>query len=113
MRIQTVTEKLIREMSEKIVHEVNPCKVVLFGSHARGTAGPDSDLDFLVIENGPFDIQHSRRAEIDKLSNVLFDYFVPIDFLVFTPQEIEKWENVKNHVIFHALREGKTLYESH
>jgi hypothetical protein len=42
----------------------------------------------------------------------MFDYFIPIDFLVFTPQEIDEWKDVKNHVIAHALREGRTLYES-
>ena len=50
-------------MTEKIVREINPRKVVLFGPHARGTARPVSDLDFLIIENGPFNAQRRRRAE--------------------------------------------------
>ena len=107
-----VTEKLLQEMTDLIVREIQPRKIILFGSHARGTARPDSDLDFLVVEDGPFDVQRSRRAEITRLGNILFDYFIPIDFLVFTPQEIDKWKNAKNHVIAHALREGRMLYES-
>jgi hypothetical protein len=47
-----------------------------------------------------------------RLWEALFDFFIPIDFLVFTPQEIEKWKDSKNHVIAHALREGRKLYES-
>lgn len=108
-----VTEKLLQEMINLIAREAKPRKIILFGSHARGTARADSDLDFLIIEDGPFDAQRSRRGEITRLSNILFDYFIPMDFLVFTPQEIDKWKDVKNHVIAHALREGRTLYESH
>jgi predicted nucleotidyltransferase len=108
-----VTEELLKEMTDLIVRDVNPLKIILFGSHARGTARADSDLDFLIVEDGPFDAQRSRRGEITRLSNVLFDYFIPMDFLVFTPQEIDKWKDAKNHVIAHALREGRTLYESH
>jgi predicted nucleotidyltransferase len=108
-----VTEKLLQEMTALIVREANPLKIILFGSHARGTARADSDLDFLIVEDGPFDAQRSRRGEITRLSNILFDYFIPMDFLVFTPQEIDKWKDAKNHVIAHALREGRTLYEAH
>lgn len=108
-----VTEELLKEMTDLIVRDVNPLKIILFGSHARGTARADSDLDFLIVEDGPFDAKRSRRGEITRLSNVLFDYFIPMDFLVFTPQEIDKWKDAKNHVIAHALREGRTLYESH
>lgn len=107
-----VTEQLLQEMTELLVRAAKPRKIILFGSHARGTAKADSDLDFLIVEDGPFDAQRSRRGEITRLSNILFDYFIPIDFLVFTSQEIEKWKEVKNHVIAHALREGRTLYES-
>jgi len=49
-----VTKELLKEMTAIIVREVNPCKIILFGSHARGTARRDSDLDFLVVEDGPF-----------------------------------------------------------
>jgi len=40
-----------------------PARIVLFGSHARGDAGPDSDLDFLVIEHDVPD----RHAEMVRL----------------------------------------------
>lgn len=108
-----VTEELLQELTDIIVREVKPRMIILFGSHARGTARSDSDLDFLVVEDGPFDAQRSRRGEMTRLGNVMFDYFIPMDFLVFTPQEIDKWKNAKNHVIAHALKEGRTLYESH
>jgi predicted nucleotidyltransferase len=50
MQPQPITKELLQEITEKIVREINPRKVVLSGSHARGTARHDSDLDFLNIE---------------------------------------------------------------
>ncbi len=111
MQNQPVTEELLREMTAKIVREVNPRKVVLFGSHARGTARPDSDLDFLVIEDGPFNAQRSRRAEMARLWMLFPDVRVPIDFLVYSSEEVAKWEASKNHVIHHAISDGRVLYE--
>lgn len=106
-----VTDDLLKEMTDAIVREVNPRKVVLFGSHARGTARLDSDLDFLVVEDGPFDAQRSRRAEMTRLWKLLRNYAVAKDFLVYAPDEIARWEHVSSHVICHAMREGRVLYE--
>jgi len=108
-----VTDELLQEMTDIIVREVSPRKVILFGSHARGDARPDSDLDFLVVEDGPFNARRSRRAEMTRMWKVLFDYPVPMDFLIFTPEEIEKWQTSQNHVIAQAMKDGKVLYESH
>jgi predicted nucleotidyltransferase len=108
-----VTDELLKEMTDTIVREVNPRQIILFGSYARGDARPDSDLDFLVVEDGPFDAQRSRRAAMTRLCDIMFDYYIPIDFLIFTPEEMEKWKDAKNHVVAHALSEGRILYESH
>ena len=111
MKYLIITDELLKEMTNMIVNEVNPRKVVLFGSHARGTARPDSDLDFLVVEDGPFNAQHSRRAEMARLWKLLGDYFIAKDFLIYSPEEIAKWEGVETHVVHHAMKEGKVLYE--
>ena len=108
-----VTDQLLQDISDKIVAAVHPKMIILFGSYARGTAGPDSDLDFIVVEDGPFGPERSRRAEMVKLWRLLRDIRVPKDFLVFTPEEIEKWRDSPNHVVAHALREGRVMYERH
>lgn len=59
--MQQVTPELIAQMAAAIVREVDPEAVVLFGSHARGQAGPDSDVDLLVVEAEPFGAE--RPAE--------------------------------------------------
>lgn len=112
MQNQPVTETVLQEMTDLLVREAKPRKILLFGSYARGTARANSDLDFLVVKDGPFNAQRSRRAEMTRMRSILGDYFIPMDFLVFTPQEIEEWKDVRNHVVSHALREGRILYES-
>lgn len=44
-----IAQTAIRQMTNRIAKRFKPDKIVLFGSHARGTAGPDSDVDLLVI----------------------------------------------------------------
>jgi predicted nucleotidyltransferase len=111
MQNQPVTEELLKEMTEKIVREVNPRKVVLFGSYAHGTPRPDSDLDFLIVEDGPFNAQRSRRAEMTRLWMLFPDLRIPIDFLVYSSEEVANWQDSKNHVIHHAMIDGRILYE--
>ena len=108
-----ITDQLIQEMTNLIVAGVNPQKIVLFGSYARGDARPGSDLDFLVIEDGPFGPGRAREDEMARLWDILFDYEVPLDFLVYSPSEVEKWQSSPNHVVAHALKDGRVLYERH
>ncbi len=107
-----VTDKLLRDMTDLIVKECAPQKVILFGSHARGTAGDNSDLDFMIIENFT-KVGKSREETLSDLCQLLFDYDLPIDLLLYSPEEVTKWSKAKNHVVAHALREGKVLYERH
>lgn len=49
MKPQLTREEAISEITRRLVEAGNPVRVYLFGSAARGEAGPDSDLDFLVV----------------------------------------------------------------
>jgi predicted nucleotidyltransferase len=55
-----LTDK-IPEITRRIVETSHPEKIILFGSYARGTSGPDSDLDLLVIVPN---VEHTRREGI-------------------------------------------------
>jgi len=107
-----VTDNLIHSMTDIIVRECHPEKVVLFGSYARGTANPDSDLDFMIIKNTQ-QTGKSREKALEALWQVFFSYDLPIDFLIYSPEEIKKWKDAPNHIVAHALNEGKVLYERH
>lgn len=106
------TNELIQEMADVVVREVKPEAVILFGSHATGNAGPDSDVDLLVVETTPFGYGKDRRAEMTRLWQALSGFAVAKDILVYSRDEVERWRGARNHVIARALREGRILHGS-
>ena len=106
-----VTEEVLQEMVHAIVREVNPERIYLFGSHARGEAGRHSDVDLLVVEREPFGPQRSRWPELVRLLNLSARLRIPTDFLVYSRDEVEQWQDCRNHIIAEALAEGRLLYE--
>lgn len=106
-----VTEKLLQRMAQAIVDEVDPEQVILFGSHARGDAREDSDVDLIVIEAEPFGKGRSQRSEITRVRNAVKNFDISKDILVFSLEDVEYWRDSLNNVLARALREGKVLYE--
>ena len=105
--MEAVTERLLAEVVRRIVETVHPDQIILFGSRARGDADPGSDLDLLVIQES--DEPRYRRSIpiLGALSRIM----VPMDILVYTPQEVQDWSQVRQAFVTTALREGKVLYE--
>lgn len=104
---------LIDNMVKTIVQEINPKQVYLFGPVARGEVHADSDIDLLIAESEPFDDKRSRREELKRIRHALFSYSAPKDILVYSRDEVRKWQNSINHIIGRCLREGRLLYERH
>ncbi|MBT3605561.1 MAG: nucleotidyltransferase domain-containing protein [Candidatus Latescibacteria bacterium] len=100
-------ETAIREITDRIVAQFDPLKVILFGSHARGTATPDSDVDILVVK----EIHGSKRKERIAIGVALHDIHVPKDILVASPEDVVKFGNTVGTVLYPAFQEGKVLYE--
>lgn len=112
MAVVETTDALIQEMVRVAATECTPEAIILFGSHATGNAGPESDIDLLVVKSQPFDRGDERRQEMVRLWRALAQFPVPKDILVYSRDEVEKWRNSRNHVIARALREGRILYGS-
>ena len=93
-------------MVSRIVDLFDPERVILFGSHARGDARPDSDIDLLVVM--PFD--GSRREKAIEIGVALDDILVPKDIIVVTPQSFERRKNVVGTIEWPAAHEGKLLH---
>jgi len=113
MNVVSLSEQLIEGMVQAIVAEVGPRRIYLFGSFARGTPTADSDIDLLIVEDQRFGPDCNRWSELKRIRRVLRPFRVPKDVLVYSRDEFEKWEDSTHHVIAHAIREGKLIYERH
>ena len=103
---ESVQEK-IDDLVRRIVERFQPEKIILFGSHARGTAGQDSDADILVV----MPVKGSKRKKATEMDVALIGLDLPVDLIVVTPEELERNKNQIGTIVYPALREGKVLYE--
>jgi len=106
-----ITPKDYSRIVAEILREVEPEKVILFGSRARGDGKPSSDLDLLIIEKDKFLGGRNRWKETIKIRKALKDFRIPKDILVFSEDEVEYWKDSLNHIIPTCLKEGIILYE--
>jgi uncharacterized protein len=106
-----VNDRIIKEMADTIVHEIQPRQIILFGSRARGEAHSDSDIDLLVVVDQDFGPDHVRRNEMARIRKAISGYRIPKDILVYSYSELKKWEKSLNHIVGRSLREGRVLYE--
>jgi predicted nucleotidyltransferase len=91
----------------RLTSAIQPQKIILFGSRAQGAARLDSDIDLLVI----VDSDQPRYRRASALYGLLSDIVVPMDILVYTPQEVAEWSAVPQAFVTTAVREGVVLYE--
>jgi predicted nucleotidyltransferase len=78
MFMKRQARKSIREVVEQVVELAHPLRIILFGSVAEGNAGPDSDLDFLVVVSE----KEETNAIADRLNMGVRRRSMPCDFLV-------------------------------
>lgn len=100
------TREKIDEIVRRVVNQFHPEKIILFGSHAKGTAGPDSDVDLLII----MPVSGSKREKQIEIGVALHDIRIPMDIIVTTPDEVERRKNLVGTIIRPALREGEIIY---
>ena len=105
-----VNDQMIAEMVQAIVEEVAPNRIYVFGSRARGAGTANSDVDILVVEDEPFGLERSRRQEMSRVRRALSRFGVATDILLYSADEVSRWQRSVNHVIGHCLREGRLLY---
>ena len=93
-------------MVKRIVERFDPDKIILFGSHARGDAGSDSDVDLLIV----MPVEGSRREKQLEVRVALPASRVPVDVVVTRPEDFAWRKNVVGTIERPAAREGKVLY---
>ena len=100
--------ELIRRIVQRITEEYAPERVILFGSYASGSPGPDSDIDLLIIKD-------TAERFIDRWTTVrriLSDpkRKVPVETIVLTPEELSQRLRKGDQFIAEIVEKGKVLY---
>jgi uncharacterized protein len=98
-------EALIAQAAQRLSDAAPNAQVILFGSHARGEAGPNSDLDFLVVEPSVDDTAH----ESVRLRRTLRGLGLFADVVVISEREAEQWREVRGSLIHTAFSEGRPV----
>jgi predicted nucleotidyltransferase len=93
-------------MVRRIVDHCAPEQVILFGSHARGDANHQSDVDLLVVMRDGI----HRRQTASALYTLLGGSGIGKDILVATTEDVQRYRDAPDTVLFPALREGQVLY---
>lgn len=106
-QISPVSNAEFDEIIRRIVEVAQPEQVILFGSTARGTTGPHSDLDLLIVKTGRY---HAR-----KIAGLIYQRMRgiarSIDLVIVTPHQVKENRNSPFSVLYPALREGRIVYE--
>ena len=105
--MKTISVSLRKDVIRRLVDEFNPEAIYLFGSHAWGKPNSGSDMDLLVI------VSRSRQKPIQRAVRAqrsLRGVKAPVDVLVKTRKEFERYSSVKASLEAQITREGKLLY---
>ncbi len=98
--------EVIEQLIRRIIELVQPLRIILFGSAARGEMGPDSDIDVLVVM--PDGVHRRRTAQF--LYRQIRGLGVPFDILVATPNDLEMHKDNIGMIYQSILQEGREVY---
>ncbi len=101
-----LTEPIVKAVAERIVEEVHPLRIIMFGSVARGEQGRESDLDLLVVM--PKGTHKRQTAQM--LYRKLRGLPVPVDILVTTEVDLDRQKDNPGLIYRTILQEGRELY---
>jgi predicted nucleotidyltransferase len=102
-----LTEKEIEKLIDRIVTRIQPQKVIIFGSYAKGTATIKSDLDILAIK----ETQLPMLNRADDLKPMLSSFLIPVDVHIYTPEEVEEYGKEPFSFINSILKTGRIVFE--
>jgi len=103
-----VAQQVLNEATHRLVEQLAPTRIILFGSQARGTADDRSDVDLLVV----CPIAGRKRDLMVAMNRALGGLGIARDVIVLTREEYERDRHIPGTVALHAALEGKVLYDS-
>lgn len=105
--MKEASAELLRQIVQRLVETLSPWQIYLFGSHAYGYPDRDSDIDLLVVVP---DAEIPTRELTRRGRQSLWGLCVPVDLLVCTRLEMEKWGPVCCNPIHTVIQKGRLLY---
>ena len=107
--LDDVNEARLRQLVAEIREEIPEAEVRLFGSHARGVARPDSDIDLLITVTDDWLADHNRFEVLDRLRWRLSEPRRPVDLLLFSRSQVEQKRQLLSSVVHQAYIHGRCL----
>jgi uncharacterized protein len=95
----------IEALSQQLVAKYAPEKIILFGSAAR-EVGEVNDVDLFIIKDNVPHLGADRIRELYRL----MDTDLPVDYLVYRPEEVAERLSLGDPFVVSVLREGRVLY---
>ena len=106
-RVNGNMQDILALVTGRIVPRFRPHRIILFGSHAHGQPGVDSDLDFLII----MEVDGSTRRMANEIDMVMSDRLIPMDFIVLTPEQYERQKKMPGTIVREVEETGTVLYD--
>jgi len=106
-RSEEVFER-IADYKQKVVRQLNPNRIILFGSFARGDFNEGSDIDLVVIGDWKQDFLDRIRVLLD-----INEFGLPIEAVGYTEDEFEHMIREGNRFIIEVISTGKVIYSRH
>ncbi len=105
-KLITRDEQTLQTIVTRIADAIHPQKIILFGSWARDERGPHSDIDLLIIHETTLP-RPQRYAQVRRL---FWGMGIPMDILVYTPEEFARFQSVPGSFTHTVTHEGEVLY---
>jgi uncharacterized protein len=106
--MESIPETLLEEIVKRLTAELDPERIILFGSHAWGTPTKDSDIDLFIIV-GNSEERATQRAV--RAHGCLRGIDASKDVIVRTVEEMERYGAAPASLEARVLKRGKVIYE--
>jgi predicted nucleotidyltransferase len=103
-----VSQDQIQQLVKEIAEGYQPEKIYLFGSYANGTSNYDSDKDLFIIKKTS---NRSKDTTVELVTNLQYYPDTGVDFIIYTPEELQSVQNDVVNIAKEAMKTGKLLYE--
>lgn len=102
-----IHDPALAEIVRRLVEAFQPERIYLFGSKARGDAGPDSDYDLMILvpETSELGYRLAQRAH-----SLLWDTGTATDVLVWSEERFQSRLHLHASLPATIVREGQLLY---